>query len=201
MFAPAHLRVPHRDRAILGGSLVAIAAPPGWRCGCGRARRMGTSCTTTGRRRAAAARGRGVHRRLDADDRRDDAAEQRAAGRHLRRARRRRPRPRRLVALLLPGYLLVWAASGSPAGSPTAAIHAAVDALPWLAEHPEADHRCDPACRRPVAVQPVARPLPRRMPEPARVRHEPLARRRPSGARRSRWASPTGPSASAAAGR
>ena len=26
MFAPAHLRVAHRDRAILGGSLVAIAA-------------------------------------------------------------------------------------------------------------------------------------------------------------------------------
>jgi len=50
---------------------------------------------------------------------------------------RRRPHPVRLVALLLLGYLLVWAAFGLAAWIADRGIHAAVDALPWLAEHPQ----------------------------------------------------------------
>ena len=49
----------------------------------------------------------------------------------------RRPRPRRLVALLLAGYLVVWGAFGLAAWLLDRAIHAAVDALPWLAAHPQ----------------------------------------------------------------
>ena len=50
---------------------------------------------------------------------------------------RRRPRPGQLVVLLLAGYLLVWGAFGLAAWVADRGIHAAVDALPWLAEHPQ----------------------------------------------------------------
>ena len=50
---------------------------------------------------------------------------------------RRRRRSVRLVALLLLGYLLVWAAFGLAAWIADRGIHAAVDAIPWLAEHPQ----------------------------------------------------------------
>jgi predicted metal-binding membrane protein len=49
----------------------------------------------------------------------------------------RRRRPARLVALLLLGYLLVWAGFGFAAWIGDRGIHAAVEALPWLAEHPQ----------------------------------------------------------------
>jgi predicted metal-binding membrane protein len=49
----------------------------------------------------------------------------------------RRPRPRRLVLLLLAGYLVVWGAFGLAAWVLDRGIHAAVDALPWLAAHPQ----------------------------------------------------------------
>lgn len=49
----------------------------------------------------------------------------------------RRPAPRRLVGLLLAGYLVVWAGFGLGAWVLDRAIHAAVDALPWLAAHPQ----------------------------------------------------------------
>jgi predicted metal-binding membrane protein len=49
----------------------------------------------------------------------------------------RRPRPQRLVTLLLLGYLAVWGAFGLTAWVLDRGIHAAVDALPWLAEHPQ----------------------------------------------------------------
>jgi predicted metal-binding membrane protein len=49
----------------------------------------------------------------------------------------RRRRPGQLVALLLVGYLLVWGAFGLAAWVADRGIHAAVDALPWLAEHPQ----------------------------------------------------------------
>ena len=42
----------------------------------------------------------------------------------------------RLVALLLLGYLLVWAGFGFAAWIADRGVHAAVEALPWLAEHP-----------------------------------------------------------------
>ena len=49
----------------------------------------------------------------------------------------RRRRPGQLVALLLVGYLVVWGAFGAAAWVADRGIHAAVDALPWLAEHPQ----------------------------------------------------------------
>ncbi len=49
----------------------------------------------------------------------------------------RRPRPGRLVGLLLLGYLAVWGTFGLAAWVADRGIHAAVDALPWLADHPQ----------------------------------------------------------------
>ena len=49
----------------------------------------------------------------------------------------RRPRPPLLVALLLSGYLAIWAAFGAAAWILDRGIHAAVDAWPFLAEHPQ----------------------------------------------------------------
>jgi predicted metal-binding membrane protein len=47
----------------------------------------------------------------------------------------RRRNPGRLVLLLLAGYLAVWAAFGLAAWFLDRGIHAAVDASPWLQEH------------------------------------------------------------------
>src|SRR5919106_1506478 len=49
----------------------------------------------------------------------------------------RRRRPRRLVAVLLLGYLAVWAGFGLAAWIFDRAVHAAVDTVPWLAAHPQ----------------------------------------------------------------
>jgi predicted metal-binding membrane protein len=49
----------------------------------------------------------------------------------------RRRQPGVLIALLLAGYLSVWGAFGLAAWLADRGIHAAVDALPWLAEHPQ----------------------------------------------------------------
>jgi predicted metal-binding membrane protein len=49
----------------------------------------------------------------------------------------RRSQPARLVALLLVGYLLVWAGFGFVAWAADRGVHAAVDALPWLAANPQ----------------------------------------------------------------
>jgi predicted metal-binding membrane protein len=49
----------------------------------------------------------------------------------------RRARPGVLVALLLLGYLAIWTAFGLGAWVLDRGIHAAVDAVPWLAEHPQ----------------------------------------------------------------
>jgi predicted metal-binding membrane protein len=48
---------------------------------------------------------------------------------------RQRPHPALLVGLVLAGYLLVWAGFGLGAWVLDRGIHAAVDALPWLASH------------------------------------------------------------------
>jgi predicted metal-binding membrane protein len=48
----------------------------------------------------------------------------------------RRKHPGRLVALVLLGYLLVWAGFGLAAWTADLGVHAAVAALPWLAAHP-----------------------------------------------------------------
>ena len=50
---------------------------------------------------------------------------------------RRRRHPWRLVGLVLVGYLVVWGAFGLAAWIADRGIHAAVDAVPWLAEHPQ----------------------------------------------------------------
>jgi predicted metal-binding membrane protein len=49
----------------------------------------------------------------------------------------RRPRPGVLVGLLLAGYLAVWSSFGAAAWLLDRGIHAAVDAWPWLAAHPQ----------------------------------------------------------------
>jgi predicted metal-binding membrane protein len=49
----------------------------------------------------------------------------------------RRPRRVLLVGLLLAGYLAIWTAFGAGAWVLDRGIHAAVDAWPWLAEHPQ----------------------------------------------------------------
>jgi predicted metal-binding membrane protein len=49
----------------------------------------------------------------------------------------RRRRPGQLVLLLLVGYLVVWGGFGVAAWLADRGIHAAVDAWPWLAEHPQ----------------------------------------------------------------
>jgi predicted metal-binding membrane protein len=49
----------------------------------------------------------------------------------------RRSRPRLLVALLVTGYLAIWAAFGLGAWVLDRGIHAAVGAWPWLAQHPQ----------------------------------------------------------------
>ena len=50
---------------------------------------------------------------------------------------RRRRAPARLVLLLLAGYLVIWTGFGLAAWVLDRGIHAAVDAWPWLAEHPQ----------------------------------------------------------------
>ena len=49
----------------------------------------------------------------------------------------RRQRPAILVMLLLLGYLAIWTAFGLGAWLLDRGIHAAVDAVPWLAQHPQ----------------------------------------------------------------
>jgi predicted metal-binding membrane protein len=49
----------------------------------------------------------------------------------------RRRHPRRLVVLLLTGYLVVWAVFGFAAWIADRGVHAAADTLPWLGEHPQ----------------------------------------------------------------
>ena len=50
---------------------------------------------------------------------------------------RRRRHPAQLVGLVLVGYLVVWGAFGVAAWIADRGIHATVDAVPWLAEHPQ----------------------------------------------------------------
>ena len=137
MFTPAHLRVPRRDQAILGGLLVALAGSAWlalWLWG-------------------ASPYGRYLHHEGGVGPLPLEASLF-AAGWVLMIvammlpssvplvvtfgalvARRRRPDV--LVALLLVGYLLVGGAFGLGAWLADRGVHAAVDALPWLAAHPQ----------------------------------------------------------------
>lgn len=49
----------------------------------------------------------------------------------------RRRQPRRLVALLLAGYLVVWGLFGMAAFLADRSLHAIVASVPWLADHPQ----------------------------------------------------------------
>ena len=137
MFSPAHLRVARRDQAILGGLLVALAASAWlalWL--------WGTSPY-----------GRYLHHDGGVGPLPLEAALF-AAGWVLMIIAmmlpssvplvmtfgllvRRRRRPGVLIGLLLLGYLAVWAGFGLGAWLLDRGIHAAVDALPWLAAHPQ----------------------------------------------------------------
>jgi predicted metal-binding membrane protein len=137
MFSPAHLRAPRRDQAILGGLLVALAASA-W-----------VALAVWG----ASPYGRYLHHEGGVGPLPLEATLF-AAGWVLMIVAmmlpssvplvvtfgmlvRRRRRPGMLVVLLLVGYLTVWGAFGLAAWVLDRGIHAAVNALPWLAAHPQ----------------------------------------------------------------
>jgi predicted metal-binding membrane protein len=140
MFAPAHLRVAHRDRAILIGSLGAITvvawlalwfwegSPYGHYLhhdgagGPGASLALGASAFTVGWTLMIIAMMLPSSVPLVVT---------------FGALVGRRARPWRLVLLLLVGYLLVWAGFGFAAWIADRGIHWAVEALPWLAEHPQ----------------------------------------------------------------
>jgi predicted metal-binding membrane protein len=138
MFAPAHLRDPRRDRAVLGAalvglsalawlSLVAWASSPygpylGHEAGAGAPVPVEAALFTAGWVLMILAMMLPSSIPLVVT---------------FGALVRRRPRPRLLVGLLLAGYLVVWAAFGLGAWVLDRAIHGAVEALPWLAEHPQ----------------------------------------------------------------
>src|SRR5687768_4336514 len=140
MFAPAHLRVPGRDRRILAGSLVAIAglawvalwlwegSPYGHFlqhegvAGVDTSVAVGATAFTLGWTLMIVAMMLPSSVPLVVT---------------FAALVARRARPARLVALLLLGYLVVWAGFGFVAWAADRAVHAAVDALPWLAAHPQ----------------------------------------------------------------
>ena len=80
---------------------------------------------------------------------------------------RRRARPATLVVALVVGYAVTWTAFGMAAYLADRLVHAAVDGIPWLAEHPQVvagatlgiaglwhlsplKERCLDACRSPL---------------------------------------------------
>lgn len=143
MFAPAHLRVPHRDRAILAGSLVAISvaawlslwlwegSPYGHYLhhdGVSGVAVLGPSLAI-----GATAFTVGWTLMIVAMMLPSSVPLVVTFGALVGR----RARPMRLVGLLLLGYLLVWAGFGFAAWIADRGIHAAVEALPWLAERPQ----------------------------------------------------------------
>ena len=138
MFAPAHLRDPRRDRAVLGAALVGLSAlawislvawassPYGPYLG----HDAGTAAPVPVE---AALFTAGWVLMILAMMLPSSIPLVVTFGALVRR----RPRPRLLVGLLLAGYLVAWAAFGLGAWVLDRAIHAAVEALPWLAEHPQ----------------------------------------------------------------
>ncbi|MEX1169181.1 MAG: DUF2182 domain-containing protein [Chloroflexota bacterium] len=140
MFSPAHLRAPGRDRAILAGALVAIAglawvalwlwegSPYGHYL-----HHEGLGTVDTSIVIGAAAFTLGWTLMIVAMMLPSSVPLVVTFGALVGR----RARPARLVGLLLLGYLLVWAGFGFVAWAADRAVHAAVDALPWLAAHPQ----------------------------------------------------------------
>jgi predicted metal-binding membrane protein len=140
MFSPAHLRAPGRDRAILTGSLVAIAglawlalwlwegSPYGHYLhhevvgGISTSVAVGAAAFTLGWTLMIVAMMLPSSVPLVVT---------------FWALVGRRGRPGQLVVLLLLGYLLVWGAFGFAAWAADRGVHAAVDALPWLSAHPQ----------------------------------------------------------------
>ncbi len=137
MFAPAHLRAPRRDRAILGGSLVALAAVAWLALWAWQGSPGGQYLGHAGRGgpvplEVALFTG-GWILMIVAMMLPSSVPLVVTFGALVGRRRR----PGVLVALLLGGYLLVWGAFGLGAWLADRGIHAAVDALPWLAAYPQ----------------------------------------------------------------
>jgi predicted metal-binding membrane protein len=137
MFAPSHLRVPRRDRAILAGSLVALAVTA-WLTlwmwdsspyrgylghdGVGTPLILGAALFTVGWLMMIVAMMLPSSLPLVV-----------TFGALVGRRRR----PSRLVALLLVGYLAIWTAFGFTAWAGDRVVHAAVEGIPWLSAHPQ----------------------------------------------------------------
>jgi predicted metal-binding membrane protein len=137
MFFPAHLRVPHRDRAILAGSLVALAVAAWlalwvWGGSPGGHYLDHASGYAPVPLEAALFTG-GWILMIVAMMLPSSVPLVVTFGALVGRRRR----PNVLVALLLVGYLLVWGAFGLGAWLADRAVHAAVDGLPWLSAHPQ----------------------------------------------------------------
>lgn len=137
MFAATHLRAPRRDRAILTGSLVALA----------------TIAWLVLWLWEGSPYGHYLHHATDDGPLAFEAALF-AAGWVLMivammlpssiplvltfgALTSRRRQPGLLVGLLLSGYLAIWGSFGLAAWVADRGIHAAVDASPWLATHPQ----------------------------------------------------------------
>jgi predicted metal-binding membrane protein len=137
MFTPAHLRAPRRDRAILGGALVALATVAWLVLALWEGSPYGAFLHHAGGAGPVALEAllftAGWVLMIVAMMLPSSVPLIVTFGALVRRRRH----PGRLVALLLLGYLLVWGAFGLAAWIGDRGIHAAVDALPWLAEHPQ----------------------------------------------------------------
>jgi predicted metal-binding membrane protein len=137
MFAPAHLRAPRRDRAILGGSLVALAAVAwlalwAWEGSPGGHYLHHSGGGGPASIEAALFTG-GWILMIVAMMLPSSVPLVVTFGALVGRRRR----PELLVGLLLGGYLLVWGAFGLAAWLADRGVHAAVDAMPWLAANPQ----------------------------------------------------------------
>jgi predicted metal-binding membrane protein len=137
MFDPSHLRTPRRDRAILAGLLGAMAATAWlalWLWGSSSARgylghdAAGPSPVVTAGLFVFGWLLMIVAMMLPSSI---------PLVVTFSRLVGRRRRPGRLVGLLLVGYLAVWTAFGLATWAADRVVHAAVEALPWLAAHPE----------------------------------------------------------------
>ena len=137
MFTPAHLRAPRRDRAILGGSLAALAAVAWLSLWLWEGSPYGQYLHHAGSAAPlvleASLFAVGWVLMIVAMMLPSSVPLVVTFGALVRRRRH----PGLLVVLLLAGYLLVWGAFGVGAWIVDRGIHAAVDAVPWLAEHPQ----------------------------------------------------------------
>ncbi|MGH2475373.1 MAG: DUF2182 domain-containing protein [Candidatus Limnocylindrales bacterium] len=137
MFTPAHLRLPRRDRAILGGLLVALAVTAWLALWLWEGSPYGAYLHHAGDvgpiALEAALFSLGWVLMIVAMMLPSSIPLVLTFGALVRRRRR----PSLLVLLLLTGYLIAWGAFGLGAWLADRGIHAAVATIPWLAEHPQ----------------------------------------------------------------